>query len=211
MAEETLLTTALVLDAWPSAGLLPRAIRPLACRHPLVAPAYPVTHRADDNLALHHAVRRAPAGSVIVSGTGGPGSAGVWGALLTEAALARGLRGLVSESCVRDLDEIAGTEFALFAAGRDPRKPRKADPGSLGEPVRIGGVAIAEGDVIVADGDGIVAIPRAQAGTAVNAARALAQREDDLRERIRAGASTIELLGLAPDRPTPEPDREEAH
>lgn len=187
---------ALVHDAWPTARLLPGAIRSQSAPSTLVATAYPVAHHRDDNLALHCAVQRAAAGSVVVSATGGAGTAGLWGAVLSAAALERGVLGLITDGCVRDADEVATMGFRVYAAGRDPRKATKQDPGVLGDAVRIGGVEVASGDLVVADGDGIAVVAAAEMSDAIDAALALAQREVELCERIRAGASTLELLGL---------------
>jgi regulator of RNase E activity RraA len=50
----------------------------------------------------------------------------------------------------------------------------------------------------VADGDGVVSIPVADVEEVLAAARARCTREQDLFAELRAGRTTIELLGLDP-------------
>src|SRR5688572_8437242 len=73
--------------------------------------AFPVLAAAGDNLALHLAVAEAPAGSVLVVATGPADRWGFWGDILTEAAIARGIRGLVTDGRVRDSRSIRERQF----------------------------------------------------------------------------------------------------
>ncbi len=70
------------------------AIRPIWDGAFISAPAYPLECSPGDNLALHLAMERVPRGSVLVVGTGSF-IAGYWGEVLTVAAEAAGVVGLV--------------------------------------------------------------------------------------------------------------------
>src|SRR3954468_1341389 len=63
----------------------------------LCGPAFTVSAGPGDNLAVHLALAEAPAGSVLVVATGGELSKGFWGEVMTQAALARGIAGLVTD------------------------------------------------------------------------------------------------------------------
>src|SRR6186997_266208 len=82
-------------------------IRPAWPGAVLAAPAFPVRCTPGDNLAVHVAVTRAPAGSVLVADMGGERDFGYWGEVLTTGAEARGIAGLVIDGCVRDCDALA--------------------------------------------------------------------------------------------------------
>src|SRR6516165_5663852 len=69
----------------------------------LAAPAFPVRCTPGDNLAIHVAVARAPAGSALVVDVGTAREYGYWGEVLTTGAESRGLTGLVIDGCVRDV------------------------------------------------------------------------------------------------------------
>src|SRR5262249_37203983 len=73
---------------------------------PVGAAAFTVTCTTTDNLAIHVAVAEAPAGSVLVVDVGDDGERGYWGEVLTTGAEARGLKGLVIDGGVRDVDAL---------------------------------------------------------------------------------------------------------
>jgi 4-hydroxy-4-methyl-2-oxoglutarate aldolase len=56
---------------------------------------------------------------------------------------------------------------------------------------------------VVGDVDGVVVVPGDALDDVIAAAQARAATEIDLFERLRAGATTVELLGLDPSRIDP--------
>ncbi len=94
---------------------MPARIRPVWPGAALAAPAYPVTCTPGDNLAVHVAVTRAPAGSVLVVDVGDVPDRGYWGEVLTTAAQARGLAGLVIDGGVRDVAALERLAFPVFS------------------------------------------------------------------------------------------------
>lgn len=170
-----------IKPAWPGARL--------------AAPAYPVSCPAGDNLAIHVAVARAPAGSVLAVGAHQE-ELGFWGEVLTTAAEARGLTGLVIDGCVRDITALERHRFAVFSTGVALPGAAKVTGGSVGQRTVVGGVAVEPGDWLVGDADGVAVIPGAQLQEVAAAGAARQQREAGLFERLRAGATTLELLSL---------------
>ena len=81
----------------------------------LAAPAFTVRCSPGDNLGVHVAVTRAPAGRVLVVDVGGDESYGYWGEVLTTGAEARGLAGLVIGGGVRDTAALEAHGFPVFA------------------------------------------------------------------------------------------------
>ena len=90
-------------------------LRPIWAGATVCAPAYPVRCTPGDNLALHVAVTRAPRGSVLVADVGDLAERGYWGEVLTTAAEAKGLVGLVIDGGVRDVAALEAHRFAVFA------------------------------------------------------------------------------------------------
>ena len=64
-------------------------------------------------------------------------------------------------------------------------------------PIVCAGVPVSPGDVIVGDDDGVVVVPREKMAAAASAARRRDDMEADMRVRLKAGATTVDLLGLA--------------
>jgi 4-hydroxy-4-methyl-2-oxoglutarate aldolase len=175
--------------------LAPR-LRPVWSRAALAAPAYAVVCAAGDNLAIHAAVAAAPAGSALCVQVEGQRELGWWGEVLTTGAQARGLAGLVIDACVRDVEALERLQFPVFSTGIALPGAQKVGPGRIGGDAVVGDVTISTCDVVVGDRDGVVSIP-ANALDAVRAAgEARAAKEQEYFAQLRAGSTTVELLGL---------------
>lgn len=192
------LTSATVHEAAGRIGALPSGIKPLHPSMRLVAPAFPVKSPPGDNLWLHRAVYAAKPGEVLVVDTGGGLEYGYWGEVLAQAAIARGLAGLVIHGGVRDAARLIAIGWPVFAervcirgTGKDPE-----GGGELGDSVEVGGVIVALGDLIVADADGVVCIPAARADEVRRLSRERDQAEVGYINRLRAGESTIDIYRL---------------
>lgn len=161
----------------------------------LAGPAYPVRCAPGDNLAIHAAVAEAPPGWVLVAATS-PAERGYWGEVLTTAAEARGLSGLVIDGGVRDVAALEGHGFPVFSALVALRGATKAGGGEIGRPTTVGDVDVSAGDWVVADRDGVTVIAGEELEGTLGRGRARAEREAAMFVRLREGATTVELLGL---------------
>ncbi|WP_329265314.1 RraA family protein [Streptomyces pseudovenezuelae] len=152
-------------------------IRPLWGPVPRIAgPAFTVRCPPGDNLMLHAAIHRAPAGSVIVVESGDLDYA-LAGGNVCAVAQRRGIAGFVADGLIRDLAEVREAGFPVFARGVIPIPGTKKAVAPLGEPVRCGGVRVEAGDVVVADEEGIVAVPAARRTDILTAARTKLAKE----------------------------------
>jgi 4-hydroxy-4-methyl-2-oxoglutarate aldolase len=172
-----------------------RAVWPDAA---VAAPAYTVRCAPADNLAIHLAVTLAPAGSVLVVDATHEPERGYWGEVLTTAAEARGIVGLVIDGCVRDSAALEAHGFAVFSAGIALRGAAKLAGGAVGAPVTVGDVQVHTGDWIVGDRDGVAVVPAGQLDDVLTAGDARAAKETGLFRALREGATTLELLSLDP-------------
>ncbi len=171
-------------------------IRPAWTGAGLAAPAYPVTCTPGDNLAVHVAVTRAPIGSALVVDVGSAAERGYWGEVLTTAAEARGLAGLVIDGGVRDTAALEAHRFPVFSSLIALRGATKALPGTVGLPSVVGGVEVAAGDWVVGDSDGVVVIAAARLDAVLAAGRDRAEKEAGYFAELSAGRTTVGLLGL---------------
>jgi 4-hydroxy-4-methyl-2-oxoglutarate aldolase len=194
------LATATVHEASGRRGALPAAIRPVRPGLHVQGPAYTVLCGPRDNLALHHAIAAAPAGSVLVCHTGGHHDAGYLGDIMARAAAVRGIAGIVVDGCVRDLADIAAGPVAVFARGlsvrgttKDPRLPMM-----LGCRLRLGDVDVDPGDLVVGDDDGVVAVAADRVERDLAAAARREAEEAAIRARLDAGELTTGIYGLPP-------------
>ena len=170
-------------------------IRPAWAGARLCGPAFTIQGAGGDNLALHHAVLLAPAGSVLVADCGGA-EFGHWGEVLAVAAQERGLLGLLIDGGVRDAAELQRHGFPVFSRNNSIVGTRKDFRGVFGRPVTVGDVIVSTGDVIVGDIDGVVALPSSEAERILDRADARVAKETAIIAMLRQGRSTLELYSL---------------
>lgn len=178
------------------ARTFPPRIGPIWPGATLAAPALPVSCTPADNLAIHVAVARAPAGSALVVDVGEVPDRGYFGEVLTTGAQARGIVGLVIDGGVRDVAALRGLGFPVFASMVALPGASKMAAGTVGQATDVAGVRVAPGDWVVGDVDGVVIVPGDNIEEIVAAAEGRTQKELEYFESLRAGATTVELLGL---------------
>jgi 4-hydroxy-4-methyl-2-oxoglutarate aldolase len=162
----------------------------------LAAPAYPVRCTPGDNLAVHVGVTTAPAGSVLVVDVGPVPDRGYWGEVLTTAAEAAGLAGLIIDGGVRDVAALEAHGFPVFSSAISLPGARKDQPGTVGAAVTVGGVSVSRGDWIVGDVDGVTVVPAVSLEAVCAAGEAREAKEVGFFAALRAGSTTVELLDL---------------
>lgn len=190
------LGTATVGEVAPAAGLLDGRIRPVGQGVRLAGPARTVRCRPGDNLALHLAIYKAEVGDVIVADYNGDTDSGPFGEIMALACQMRGIAGLIINGAVRDSAQIAAMGFPVFARGLNIRGTTKDDRGELDATLDIGGVTIRPGDMIVADADAVLVLPAASVSDTLLAGDRRVAKEDRMMARLRAGETTICILGL---------------
>ena len=176
-------------------GALDPAIRPVWPGASVCGPAYPLTCAIGDNLAVHRALERSQPGDVLVVNAGGDQS-GYFGEVLANAARAGGVRGVVMDGGVRDIDGFQRMRFPVFARLVSMRRSVKKSPGRIGEATEVGGVLVSPGDVVVADADGVFVCEASRFEATLKESEARAAREVGLISRIENGELTLDLLGL---------------
>jgi 4-hydroxy-4-methyl-2-oxoglutarate aldolase len=202
LAEQLLALGAATLGESGGRPMAPR-IRPVWSGARLAAQAFAVRCTPGDNLAVHVAVARAPAGSALAVDVGIERERGYWGEVLTTAAQARGIAGLVIDGCVRDVAALQEHDFPVFSTGVALRGATKELPGTTGAgttgaATEVGDVPVQTGDWLVGDADGVTVVPSERFDDVMAAGTARAEREQALFDALRAGKTTVELLGLDP-------------
>jgi 3-hexulose-6-phosphate synthase/6-phospho-3-hexuloisomerase len=141
------------------------------------------------------AIDAAKPGEIIVIDAGGRGPA-VWGELASESAKVRGIRAVVIDGAIRDVDAIRGIGFPAWSRLRTPTAWEPKGFGEIGAPIVCGGQRVMPGDWIVGDDSGIVRIPKEKLAEVVNRASDVFEHENRLRAEIRAGGTLSSLKEL---------------
>jgi regulator of RNase E activity RraA len=190
------LSTGNVGDALGRTGLCDPRIRSITPGLRLVAPAFTVKTPAADNLTIHRALELCPPGHALVIDGGGHPVTALVGDLMGFAARQRGIAGWVVDGPVRDVAGLRALGFPTFAASVHPGGPVKERFGTIGVPIAVGGVTVRLGDIVFGDDDGVAIVPAERLEEALAGARAIVDKETRMREEIRKGKTTVELLGL---------------
>jgi len=196
------LSVALVLDALDAAGLRNQAVQPAGVPRTVQgiavgrAKTLQWTDLMHDDPATYElelqAVDTLQAGEMVVCATMDSARSGIWGELLTTAAMARGGVGVVTDGAVRDIAHMEAMGFPVFSrhvSALDSLNRQKVV--AFDVPVEMGGVRVMPGDVIVADRDGIAVVPAAIEPAILAAALDKGQREDGFRGAVRTGMSLV--------------------
>ena len=187
---------ATLYEAAGQQGMVDPAIKPMWPGAHLCGVALTLSCPARDNLMLHHAVALAEPASVLVANAQRYLYAGAWGEVLTVAAQARGIAGLVIDGAVRDIEAVSQRRFHVFSRGLAIGACKKEKFGTIGDPVDLGGITVRSGDVVVGTADGVVVLAQESVERVLQAAEARRVREREVFRQLQSGKTTIEILGL---------------
>lgn len=163
----------------------------------IAGPAYTVRTYPGGLMTVMKAMIEAPPGVVLVVDADGDVSAGgLWGELMAEEALQRGLKGIVVDGAARDRRGLRKVGFPTFAAGVSPRLGTNLQIGLTEVPISCGGVAVQPGDWVFGDDDGVVVMPGNVLETVLEAAEAVERRDREVAARVARGERLVDMLGL---------------
>ncbi len=133
-------------------------------------------------------------GTVLVFDDAAASDVGTIGSNNIMGWVSRGCVGVITDSSVRDTDEIITEKVPLYLRrpGRGIR-PGRNEIDSVNRPVSVGGVLVMPGDVIVADGDGVIVVPRRHAEEVARYARGILDGDKEGRRKL------YQKLGLPMD------------
>jgi 4-hydroxy-4-methyl-2-oxoglutarate aldolase len=124
--------------------------------------------------------------------------AGCWGGLLTLAARARGVAGVIADGPVRDIDEARSYGFPIFTDTLTTRTARgRVVEQGTNVPIHVRDISVQPGDYVVADRSGVVFIPANRIAEVLDAAEMIAVREAAMGKAILAGEPIGQVLGGA--------------
>lgn len=174
-------------------GIVPQSIQH---RQRMVGRALTVQTSNGDWAKPVEAIDRASEGDVLVVDVGGAPVA-VWGELATCSAIGKGVRGIVIDGAIRDIDDIRELKFPAFSRTVAPCAGEPKGYGGIGIEITVGGQRVRTGDWIVGDESGIIVIPKEMAVEVANRALDVHERENRTREEIMRGSTLAKVNELA--------------
>ena len=182
-------STCNISDAYHKMGII-TGLAPQSLKHKqrMVGRALTVQTSNGDWAKPVEAIDQAKDGDVIVVDVGGAPVA-VWGELASYSAKNMGVRGIVIDGAIRDIDDIRDLEFPAFSRSVAPCAGEPKGYGGIGIEVIIGGQRVRTGDWIVGDESGLIVIPKESAVEVANRALAVHENENRTREEIKRGST----------------------
>lgn len=186
-------SAALLSDAMHKLNTMDWRVKPVwNCADGLCGPALTVRIRPGDNAMCIKAISLAQPGDVIVVQAHGDTTHSIWGGIMAEQAIQRGIAGVITDGLIRDTADLERRAFPIWALGATPLAPnRNVPPGQIGTRIVCASTVVETGDLIRADRDGVVVIPRSEIADVLDRAEALQQKEQAWIVDIRNGVDVL--------------------
>jgi 4-hydroxy-4-methyl-2-oxoglutarate aldolase len=190
------LGTATVYEAAGRKGLIDLDLHRIVPGSRAAGPARPILCGQADNLMVHAAIAHANPGDVLVLTMPVPRPVALVGDLLATQAKERGVAALLIDGSVRDVEELVEIGLPIWARWIRVRGAGKDVPGTIDEPVIVGGARIAAGDTVVLDADGAAVVAQERVDEVLEAAQAREENERVKRAKLQAGELSYDLDNL---------------
>ena len=182
--------------AGAASGLEPRSVaRRIAGRVRTVRLGPAMGQTASRHLCTT-AIEAADAGDVIVVEQRTGIEAAGWGGILSIAAQAKGVVGVIVDGPARDIDEAVEIGFPVYARSVTARTARgRIIEIATGEPVTVGDILVSAGDYVLADRSCAVFVKAADIERVVVEAERIAAREAAMAKAAREGQPIGTVMG----------------
>jgi 4-hydroxy-4-methyl-2-oxoglutarate aldolase len=196
IAELAALGSATVYEAGGRGGYVDLDLIQILAGSRVAGPARTVKCGQDDNLMVHAAMAEVQPGEVLVLTMPEPRPVGIVGDLLATQAKAHGAAAILIDAAARDIETLAELGLPIWARWIRVKGATKDIPGTIGEPVQVGGVTINQGDIVVMDADGAAVVEADRVDEVLDASRKREANERVKRVKLAAGALSYDLDGL---------------
>lgn len=166
----------------------------------IFGPAVTVDLSPGDGLLLRAAIQYSEPGDVVIANAHGVVERAVLGGVIGMHMVHRGIRGLVVDGAVRDVEEFRGLGLPVMARAITPRSGTSSSGwGEVNVPVACGGAVVHPGDLVVGDDEGLVIVPHRWVESVANNlgdAGHPSYAPESMRDRLSKLAPDAPILGM---------------
>ena len=196
IAELAALGSATVYEAGGRRGYVDLDLIQILAGSRAAGPARTVRCGQDDNPMVHAAMAELQPGEVLVLTMPEPRPVGIVGDLLATQAKVHGAAAILIDAAARDIETLAELGLPIWARWVRIKGATKTIPGTIGEPVQVGGATIRQGDIVVLDADGAAVVEAERIDDVLRASRTREDNERVKRIKLQAGELSYDLDGL---------------
>jgi 4-hydroxy-4-methyl-2-oxoglutarate aldolase len=160
--------------------------------------AHTVSLPGDDGSALSRAVSEAQPGDILVIERLDDDRHACWGAVMTAAACAAGIVGVVVDGYITDVGAIRAAGLPVWCRGRSPLTTKIRGGGTVGSEILCAGVQVRPGDIVLADENGVYIASPHEALAAAREALVIQAREPGIIARLGAGETLAAIYSPPP-------------
>jgi 4-hydroxy-4-methyl-2-oxoglutarate aldolase len=187
--------TGFVVDAMKGRGALDARIKPCSDSQAIFSGVAVTTHAGPaDIMGPFSAIEISDPGDIVVVATDGYQATAVAGDRMLGIAKNRGVKGFVTDGCVRDVSGIIDIGIPCFCTGVTPNSPVCNGPATVGLRITIGGAVVESGDIIMGDLDGVVVVPFAMIDNVIDTLKVVMKLEKELDAQVTNGLLTPSFI-----------------
>ncbi|WP_114604561.1 RraA family protein [Staphylococcus sp. EZ-P03] len=174
-------------------------IKPQNLNNNITGIAYPIKYRNVSKIEFElknpaNFIDDVPLNHIPILDNNGRIDCTVWGDILTEVAMKRGIQGVIINGCCRDIASINKHQFNLFSKDvfMQSGKGRTCIK-NINTKIKINNVEIRPGDYIRGDENGVVVIPQEKIKTIIRYSKIITTKEDLIKKMVKKDSRLDEI------------------
>jgi 4-hydroxy-4-methyl-2-oxoglutarate aldolase len=187
--------TCTISDSMAAANAMNWELRPLLPVS-FIGRALTAKATAGDLASVFKTIDLAKPGDILVIDAADSGSVAIFGENTALSAINKGIKAVIIDGFLRDVNEINRLSFPVICRGVVPNRGTLTGMGSWNIPIQCGGAHVNPGDMIAADANGVVVIPFEESPSILEMVKVRLENEILVKEMLNNGATIGQLRNV---------------